>query len=109
MGPGKFFRQDSNEQGMINGAGWGWIFGWKRLSSWRQWFGLAVAAHTHPSRSAPTVQDFGKAKSGVQHPVLAGDTRGGTSPNLPGKQNSSELVASKGQWGRETVSSNPLS
>lgn len=28
---------------------------------------------------------------------------GGTSPHLPGKENSPELVASKGQWGRETV------
>ena len=46
-------RQDSNGQGMINGAGWGWISGWKRPSSWRQWFGLAVAARPYPSRSAP--------------------------------------------------------
>lgn len=65
-------RHDSNGQGMINGAGWGWISGWKRPSSWRQWFGLAVAARPHPSRSAPTAQDFGKAKSGMQSPVLAG-------------------------------------
>ena len=38
---------------MINGAGWGWISGWKRPSSWRQWFGLAVAAHTPPQQVCP--------------------------------------------------------
>ena len=97
---------------MINGAGWGW----KHPCSWRQWFGLAVAARTPPAGLPPTAQDFGKAKSGVQSPVLAGQRavqgtpEGGPPPACQESRTPQNWWHPRGSGaGRLSVSSNPLS
>ena len=90
----------SDGQGMLHRAGSGRISGWKLLSSQRHWLGF----------TAPTAQDFGNEKPGPAKlcPSRTGGSAGDTSwtsPHLPGKQNSPELVASKGGEGGLVTSS----